>query len=158
MSTRPLLALCMMFCVTLATPSPAATRPIYMTIDGHWYGPLPDGPSVWWYDGYGFYMPTTPAAGCRRDDGSSQVFGNPGLYVGQFFFPIYRIKWFSYRNLPQIPGYFLMEYRTEPGNIVCDNEIPNPIPDAIFKNGFDPASVVIPGDTIYLDGFEARTP
>lgn len=156
MSIRRLLTLCVFLTAAAAGPA-AAAPPIHMTIDGHWYT-LADGPRLWWYDGYGFYMPTAGATGCRRSDGEAQTFGGIGLYVGQFFFPIYRIKAFSYRAIPQIPGHFLMEYKTEPGNIICDNEVPSPIPDAIFRNGFDASgSVPIPGETIFLNGFEART-
>lgn len=139
-----------------AAGSVSAAPPIYMQLDGRWYT-IGDGPRIWWYDGYGFYMPTSTATGCVRANGGSQTFGGIGLYLGQFFYPVYRIKAFSYRSIPQLPGYFGMYYTSEPGDMVCDNEIPSPIPDKIFANGFERTGpLVIPGDTIFIGWFDAN--
>jgi hypothetical protein len=127
-----------------------ADAPFYVQLDGHWYT-VADGPRMFWNDGYGFYMPTTTASGCRRADGQSQTFGGTGLYVGMFFFPVYRITSFKYRTIPQLPGKFVMKYVSEPGNIICDNEIPSPIPDQIFRNGFERP---VPADAIFIDSFD----
>ncbi|MFM2287718.1 MAG: hypothetical protein RL684_861 [Pseudomonadota bacterium] len=135
--------------VSSPRPSVAADAPIYLQLDGRWYS-VADGPRVWWFNGYGFYMPTATAAGCRRDDGQPQEFGGVGAYLGAFFYPVYRITSFHYRPLPQLPGKAVMSYRTAPGNIVCDNEIESPIPDPVFRDGFDLAP------SMFRDGFDGR--
>lgn len=148
---RALFGALLQVAATAATwPAAAAAPPVYVELDGRWYH-VGNGPAVFWYDGYGFYMPTAGAAGCRRADGQGQAFGGTGLYVGQFFFPVYRITDFAYRSIPQLPGRYVARYASEPRNIVCDNEIPSPLPDALFRNGFDRSA---PTDRIFAWGFD----
>ncbi len=128
-----------------AQASSAAT--LYMVLDGRWYA-VNSAPTTFWADGYGYYMPAATAGGCVRSDGQGQDFGNPGLYLGQFFFPVYRITSFSYRSIPALPGKFVVTYHSEPGNIVCDNQIPDPT-DVIFRNGYEV------NQTIFASPFEA---
>lgn len=135
-------------------PAVAFCLPAYTSIDGRWYA-MADAPRPWWSYGVGIYSPSSTASNCRRSDGQPQAFGPIGLYLGQFFYPVYRIKAFAYRSIPQLPGYKVLEYRSESGNVICDNEIPSPIPDPIFASGFQ-GSVVVPVDRVFADSFQTR--
>lgn len=119
----------------------------YVLLDGHWYETANYNP-FFWYDGTGFFMPGAVMDFCRRSDGVSQQFGGVGFYYGPFFAPVYQIIGFAMRRLPSLPGKAVIELQSLPGNIICNNEIPPPVSNILFADGFDP------GDRLFAAGFE----
>jgi hypothetical protein len=119
----------------------------YVVLDGHWYTTVNYNP-FFWFDGTGFFMPGAVMDFCRRADGQAQQFGGIGFYYGQFFAPVYQITGFSMRQLPSLPGRSVIELQSQPGNIICNNEVPPPVSSIIFADGFDPS------ERIFTNGFE----
>lgn len=143
----------------LVPDSPLVYLPVYLDIDGHWYqfNAAQPGESAWsWYGSFGSIAWTTTAANCRREDGGWIGTEPPMMYYGPSAFGI-PITFFFYRLLPNDPSKGWMHYTTRYGNVICDNEIPSPIPDEIFGNGFERTGpLIIPGDTIFANWFEGH--
>lgn len=134
----------------LAFGNACAMPAVYVELDGHWY-PANSGPVIWFFNGYGYFMPAASMTLCARADGQPQALGDPGFYYSPFFYPVYRVVSFQYRDIPG--GAVAFSYATAPGNIICAGEIPSPIPDAVFSSGFE---VSVPADRVFSDGFDAR--
>jgi hypothetical protein len=134
-----------------------AFSPNYLEIDGHWYQftTAQPGQAPWsFYGSLGSIAWTATATNCRRADGGWIGTEPPMMYYGPSAFGI-PINFVFFRLLPTDSTKGWMHYDTRYGNVICDNEIPSPIPDQIFRNGFDPTgATVIPGETIFLNGFE----
>lgn len=74
------------------------------------------------------------------------------MYYGPMLYGM-PVTSFAFRKFSD--SVYWMHYTSRYGDVICDSEIPSPIPDQIFANGFDVAgSPPIPGEAILINGFE----
>lgn len=128
----------------------ASSPTIYMQLDGRWYATRSiSGPGLT-YTRAGIFMPMAEVSFCRRFNGQPQTYGGLTLYASLFYFPIYHVRKLRLARLPGTDK-LAMTITTLPGDIVCENEVPDPRPAVIFADGFDsnPAA-----DTLFKNGFE----
>lgn len=127
--------------------SQASTIFTHVSLDGRWYTTEQRSP-FFYLDNTGIFFPGAKQQSCRRADGQAQQFGIPAYYYGAFYYPVYRVAGFSMRPIPGQPGKRAIMVWTAPGNIICDHEVPSPIPDRLFTHGFENS------DVLFANGFE----
>lgn len=134
----------------LAPPVALAQAPsifTHVSLDGRWYATEQRSP-FFYIDSTGIFFPGAKMQSCVRADGQPQQFGVPAFYYGMFYYPVYRATGFSLRPIPGQPGKRAITVTTAPGNFICDLQVPSPIPDLLFKHGFEGS------DVLFADGFD----
>lgn len=131
------------------TPLAIASQPrVYVELDGRWYGTVDASPIPGFsYAGPQVMFPAASMTFCVRENGQPQVFGGLTVYVSFYYYPLYQIRRVRYRPLPGVPGSFMLIIESTPGDLQCQGQISNPIPNTIFGDGFE-------GGVIFRNGFE----